>query len=103
MSKVTEFLKAVGEVAYDAATGPIAREAFNDARNTVHEIYTGTPERPPEPGTPMAPTQREVYEQKQEAEIGPPAGWDVAETSALEVEPAKDAQIEPPKDMDMEI
>jgi hypothetical protein len=72
MSKVMEFLESLGEVAADVATHEITREAINDVRGGVHEAYFGTHEHAMEPGTPMNPTQREVYEQKHEQAIESP-------------------------------
>jgi hypothetical protein len=64
MGAFKDFLEAVADV----ATSPITREAINDVRQTVEEVYFDKPEHAMEPGTPMNPTQREVYEQKHEAQ-----------------------------------
>jgi hypothetical protein len=66
MGAMKDFLAEVA-----AEIKPIAREAANDVRGRVHEAVFDQPEHATEPGTPMAPTQREVYEQKHEVEKQP--------------------------------
>jgi hypothetical protein len=66
MGAMKDFLAEVA-----AEVQPIAREMVNDVRGQVHEAVFDQPENPMESGTPMAPTQREVYEQKHEVEKQP--------------------------------
>jgi hypothetical protein len=66
MGAVRDFLEQVA-----AEVKPIAREMINDTRSTAHEMYFGQSEHAMEPGTPMNPTQREVYEQKHDVEKQP--------------------------------
>lgn len=64
---VKETLASIGkDIVQDlAATAPaLAREAVNDVRSTVHQAFWGQPEAAPGVGTPMNPTQREIYEEK---------------------------------------
>lgn len=72
MGAMKEFLEEVA-----AEMQPIAREAVNDVRGMAHEAYFGQPEHAMETGTPMAPTQREVYEQKHEVEKQPEKDQDL--------------------------
>jgi len=44
------------------------REMVKDVRATAHEAYFGQPEHPGELGAPLNPLQREVYEQKHDAQ-----------------------------------
>ncbi|WP_088256929.1 hypothetical protein [Fimbriiglobus ruber] len=48
----------IGEVA------AMGREGIKDIRQTVNEIYFGSPEHAPEPGAPLNKLPRETYEQK---------------------------------------
>lgn len=42
----------------------VIREAAKDINNTLHQVFFGQQAGPGEPGTPLVPTQQEVYDQK---------------------------------------